>query len=132
MPITFPIMECLHSVLSNHPGNYKDIMIWAACCLAYFGLLRVSEFTTSSSARFDSSTDLLLSDKALGNRTSSTSIQITLKQCRDYNMPRKNYPYSLPSGCIGPVPSCTRWHSGTTVSTTQQPITHQSIIQFSP
>ena len=130
-------MECLHGVLSNHPGNYKDIMIWAACCLAYFGLLRVSEFTTSSP---DSSTDLLLLDVALDNCTSPTSIQITLKQSKNdqfragtiYNMPRENYPYGLPSGCIGPVPSCMRWHSGTTVSTTQQPITHQSIIQFSP
>ena len=48
LPITFSIMERLHTVLPRHPGNYKDIMIWAACSLAYFGLLRVSEFTTSS------------------------------------------------------------------------------------
>jgi len=51
-PITFPIMECLHMVLSKHPQKYEDVMIWAACCIAYFGLLRVSEFTTSSSDRF--------------------------------------------------------------------------------
>ena len=76
-------MEYLQGVLSNHPGNYKDIMIWAACCLAYFGLLRVSEFTTSSPDRFDSSTDLILLDVALDNRTSPTSIQITLKQSKN-------------------------------------------------
>ena len=83
LPITFPIMERLHTVLSRHPGNYKDIMIWAACCLAYFGLLRVSEFTTSSPDHFDSSIDLLLSDVALDNRTSPTTIQITLKQSKN-------------------------------------------------
>ena len=96
-------MECLHGVLSNHPGNYKDIMIWAACCLAYFGLLRVSEFTTSSPDRFDSSTDLLLSDVALDNRTSPTSIQITLKQSKNdqfragtiYNMPREKTTHTV-------------------------------------
>ena len=81
LPITFPIMECLHIVLSKHPGNYKIIMIWAACW--YFGLLRVSEFTTSSPDHFDSSTDLLLSDVALGNHTSPTTIQIMLKQSKN-------------------------------------------------
>ena len=82
-PITFQIMERLHTVLSKHSGNYKDIMIWAACCLAYFGFLRVSEFTTSSPDYFDSSTDLLLSDVALDNRVSSTTIQIILKQSKN-------------------------------------------------
>ena len=57
-------------------------MIWAACCLAYFGLLRVSEFTTSSPDCFDPSTDLLLSDVALDNRASPTFIQIILKQSK--------------------------------------------------
>ena len=45
-------------------------MIWAACCLACFGLLRVSEFTTPSPDRFDPTTALLLSDVALDNRKS--------------------------------------------------------------
>ena len=58
-PITFPIMEHFHMVLSQYSGNYNYIMIWAACCLAYFGLLRVSEFTTPSSDHFDPTTDLL-------------------------------------------------------------------------
>ena len=31
-PITFPIMECLHMALSQHPGNYNT-MIRAACCM---------------------------------------------------------------------------------------------------
>ena len=44
-PITFPIMECLQAVLTKHIGSFNNKMIWAACCTAYFGLLRVSEFT---------------------------------------------------------------------------------------
>ena len=58
-------------------------MIWAACCLTYFGFLRVSEFTTSSPDYFDSSTDLLLLDVALDYRVSPTTIQITLKQSKN-------------------------------------------------
>ena len=62
-------MERLHSVLTKHSSNYYNLMIWAACCTAYFGLLRVSESTTSSPNHFNASTDLLLSDIAL-DRTS--------------------------------------------------------------
>ena len=80
--ITFPIMVHLHVVFSKHTSNYRDVMIWAACCLAYFGLLRVSEFTTSSPDHFDPLTDLLLSDVALDNRASPTLVQITLKQSK--------------------------------------------------
>ena len=57
-------------------------MTWVACCLTSFGLLRVSEFTTSSSDCFNSSTDLLLSDVALDNCVSPTTIQTTLKQSK--------------------------------------------------
>ena len=57
-------------------------MVWAACCLSYFGLLRVSEFTTLSPNHFDPSKDLLLSDIALDNRVSPSLIQITLKQSK--------------------------------------------------
>ena len=46
-------------VLSKHPDNGKDIMIWVAFCLAYFGHLRVCDFTTSSPDLFESYTDLL-------------------------------------------------------------------------
>ena len=82
LPITFPIMARLHAIFSRHPGNYRDIMIWAACCLAYFGLLRVSEFTSSSPNHFDPSRDLLLSDVAIDNRACPSLIQITLKQSK--------------------------------------------------
>ena len=57
-------------------------MIWAACCLAYFGLLRVSEFTTSLPDHLDASMDLLLSDIALDKWASPALIQITLKQLK--------------------------------------------------
>ena len=82
LPITFPIMTGLHAVFSRTSGNFRDIMIWAACCLAYFGLLRVSEFTTSSSDLFDPLKDLLLWDVALDNRASSSLIQVNTKQSK--------------------------------------------------
>ena len=60
--ITFQIMERIHSLLSNHADNYYNLMIWAACSTAYFGLLRVSKSTTSSPKHSTSFTNLFLSD----------------------------------------------------------------------
>ena len=57
-------------------------MIWAAWCLAYFGLLRVSKFTTSSPNLYDPLKDLLLSDVALDNRASPSLIQVNIKQSK--------------------------------------------------
>ena len=82
LPITFPIMTRLHAVFSRTSGDFTDIMIWAACCLAYFGLLRVSEFTTSSPNLYDPLKDLLLSDVALDNRASPSLIQVNIKQSK--------------------------------------------------
>jgi len=72
-------MARFHATFSKHPSSYKDVMM---CCLAYFGLLRVSEFTASSPNHFDPEMDLLLSDVALDNRLSPSLLQITLKQSK--------------------------------------------------
>ena len=61
-PITFQIMERIHSLLSNHADNYYNVMIWATCCTAYFGLSRVSKFTASSPKHSSFFTNLFLSD----------------------------------------------------------------------
>jgi len=61
-------------------------MIWAACCLAYFVLLRLSEFTLSSPDNFDSSMDLLSHDRAsnngLDNRASPSLTQTTIRHSK--------------------------------------------------
>jgi len=48
----------------------------------FFGLLRVSEFITSSPNHVNLSTDLLLSDIAIDNHVSPQVIRITLKQSK--------------------------------------------------
>ena len=81
-PITFPIMERIHFLLSSHVDNYYNLMIWATCCTAYFGLLRVSKFTASSRNHSNLFTDLLLSDIAIDSHVSPQVIRITLKQSK--------------------------------------------------
>ena len=81
-PITFSIMERIHSLLSNSADNYYNSMIWAACCTAYFGLLRVSKFNASSCNHSSSLTDLLMSDIAIDSHVAPQVISITLKQSK--------------------------------------------------
>ena len=83
-------MEHLYTVFSKHPNSYKHVMIWVACYLAYFGLLKVSEFTKASADFFNQSTDMLLSDIALDSRTSPTLVRITLKQCKNDQLRKGN------------------------------------------
>jgi hypothetical protein len=45
LPVTNRLMNVLHSALSA--PSFDHVMFWAACCTAFFGFLRVSEFTCS-------------------------------------------------------------------------------------
>ena len=81
-PITFPIMIRIHSLQSNQADKYYNLMIWATCCTAYLGLLRVSEFTALSPNHSNSFTDLLLSDTAIDSHAAPQVIRITLNSQR--------------------------------------------------
>ena len=57
-------------------------MLWAACCTAFFGFLRVGEMTVSSQDAYNNSVHLSLGDIALDSRTSQTIIWLTIKQSK--------------------------------------------------
>ena len=68
-------------------------MIWAACCLAYFGLLRVSEFTIQSPDYTNHSSDLLLADVALDSHISPQMVRLTIKQSKMDQFRQGTYVY---------------------------------------
>ena len=58
-------------------------MMWAACCLAFFGFLRSSEFTVPSQDAYDS--DVHLSPKdihSFDNQTNPRLLQVVIKQSK--------------------------------------------------
>ena len=65
-PITPDILLQIRQNLFNSSRNYEDkLMIWAALTTAFFGFLRVSEYTSSHKTKYDPSTTFLVQDLTL-------------------------------------------------------------------
>lgn len=58
---------------------YDDVMFWAACCLAYFGFLRSSEFTVPNATAFSSHLHLSVNDITVDQRVNPSQIQVNIK-----------------------------------------------------
>ena len=43
LPITVEIMYQIYTVLSKSPSEFHGVMLWAACCTAFFGSRRVGK-----------------------------------------------------------------------------------------
>ena len=78
LPITMDIMEKIKSVLTINSKQYQSTMIRAAYCTAFFGFLRVSEFTVPSPCKYYPDVHLSLSDVTLDNTHSPEVVQYTI------------------------------------------------------
>ena len=59
-----------------------SVMTQAACCLAFFGFLCISEFTIPSDDLFDQGCHLCLSDIAIDNWDNPKMLQVKMKQSK--------------------------------------------------
>ncbi len=82
LPITIDIMEKIKGALAQAPGDHNNILLWAACCLAFFGFLRASEFTVPSQTQYDPSVHLSFTDIALDSTQNASLMQVTIKQSK--------------------------------------------------
>ena len=82
LPITLQIMGSIKALLSKQPHSYTNIMIWAACCLAFFGFLRVSEFTVPADNQYDESCHLSFNSVSVDNRDNPQQLRISIKHSK--------------------------------------------------
>ena len=78
LPITPFILEKVYEVLNRNPGDYENNLLWAACCLGFFGFLRSGEFTTPS-RDYDPSWHLSVRDITVDSTSNPTWLQVTIK-----------------------------------------------------
>ena len=81
-PLTPSILKRLFEVWKKIP-IIRDAKMWAATCLAYFGFLRVGEFTSPSGTSFDKEIHLSLADDVSVDCSSAPSMLfVRLKQSK--------------------------------------------------
>ena len=81
-PITRDIMLKIKVTLFKSPHSYHNIMMWAACCFAFFGFLRSSEFTIPTQSGYDPEIHLLPKDVAVDNRAKPRMLKVIIKQSK--------------------------------------------------
>ena len=81
-PITLDIMKAIFTLLKQKPPSYNNTMIWAACCIAFFGFLRSSELTVPAQDTYDSNIHLSVQDIAVNNKSAPTMVRIRIKQSK--------------------------------------------------
>ena len=81
LPITRSILQKLQEVWSTSSKccAFDRKMLWAACCLGFFGFLRVGEMTAPIDATYDASVHLSISDIAVDNSRSPAVVRVTVK-----------------------------------------------------
>ena len=80
--ITLNIMGKIKEVLLREPQSFTNIMLWAACCIAFFGFIQVGEFTIPGPRDYDASIHLSFSDIAVVSRGNPRLLQVTIKQSK--------------------------------------------------
>ena len=79
LPITPALLQKLKEVLKGRMDRWDTAMLWAACCLCYFGFLWISEITVPLDSSFDPKAHLCVTDLAVDNRKSLTLLRVTIK-----------------------------------------------------
>ena len=74
-PITSDLMRVIHRSLDFSSHNHT--MLWAACCIGFFGFLRAGEFTVN--APFDPAIHLSVNDIQADSLSNPKSFRILIK-----------------------------------------------------
>lgn len=79
LPITPDILRLLRKHWERESRDPDCIMLWAACCMCFFGFLRSGEITVPSAAEYDADCLLSEGDVRLDSVSKPTVVQVRIK-----------------------------------------------------
>ena len=82
LPVTPVILHKLRDVWLSSATCTDAKMMWAACCLCYFGFLRCGEMTVRSNQSYDKAVHLSVADIAVDDATSPSVLQVRIKESK--------------------------------------------------
>ena len=82
LPITPSLLRKLKEVWSASGAERDTKLMWAACCLCFFGFMRAGELTVPNEEEFDEAVHLCVSDLALDDRRNPSMVRVTVKQSK--------------------------------------------------
>ena len=76
MPITLTILRALKDQWATASLRDTDfVMLWAACCMGFFGFMRAGEFSVTHVSEFDPASSLCLGDIAVDHHQDPSVVQ---------------------------------------------------------
>ena len=82
LPIIPSILLRMHKIWEQQASGWDHIMLWAACCLGFFGFLRSGELTAPDRDDFDPGQHLTFSDMAVDDPSNPKTIAVRIKQSK--------------------------------------------------
>ncbi len=82
LPITPPILRSIKRVWERRAQDPDTVMLWAACCLAFFGFLRIGEMTVPGDNGYDPTAHLSIQDVAVDNPSCPGVVRVRIKQSK--------------------------------------------------
>lgn len=102
-PITPQLLRKIFTIWKDWSDLKNAKMLWAAACLAFFAFLRVGEFTSPTTNKFDSDADLSVSDVSVDNSLSPSMVFVHLKRSKTDQLRRG---VTIVLGRTNKVPLC--------------------------
>ena len=82
LPITSHILRAIKRVWEPLAADPDIVMLWAACCVAFFGFLRIGEMSVPDNDSYDPAVHLSRQDIALDDASSPSVVRVRIKQSK--------------------------------------------------